>query len=286
MLVGDDLPLAGLGLRLGPLRIAALAEEERVVVLLPTVEQDNALRSASSASIAGSMTSAMAAPTATLSKLTYASPPEPPVLKRSYSTTLAPASFAWSMIVAPEPVSMLTRRMTPASSAIACSACACCWAGSFSALTMLTRLPPPRRPLRSSAGRRSPSAASWRCRGGAPRCSGRRCHRRHRRRRPPRRSPRRRRRRLRRSRSRPLLGPSPARAGGRAPVDASEIRWPCTKIFSRLSSSLTDPRPCPGALAPQRTDFKSRLGCGSAAGGLRSWNASVSLLPGLGVFRG
>ena len=43
VLVGDDLPLAGLGLRLDPLRVAR-AEEEGVVVLLPAVEQDNALR--------------------------------------------------------------------------------------------------------------------------------------------------------------------------------------------------------------------------------------------------
>ena len=59
------------------------------------------------------------------------------MLKRSYSMIGTSASLAVSMIVAPEPVSMLTNRMTLASSEIACSACDCCCDASFSAFTML-----------------------------------------------------------------------------------------------------------------------------------------------------
>jgi hypothetical protein len=94
-----------------------------------------------SASIAGSRTSAIVAPTWTLSKLTYADPPELPVLKRSYSITWTSDSFARSMIVPPEPVSMLVSTMTPAPAAIACSAWDCCVAASPSALTMVCSIP-------------------------------------------------------------------------------------------------------------------------------------------------
>ncbi len=84
---------------------------------------------------------AIVLPTSSLSKLTYAAPPEPPVLKRSYSITSTPASFAWSMIVAPDPLSLLVRMITAASSAIACSACDCCVSAEPSALTMLKSTP-------------------------------------------------------------------------------------------------------------------------------------------------
>ena len=63
------------------------------------------------------------------------------MLKRSYSITSTPASFAESMMAPPEPVSMLVSTITPASAAIACSAWDCWVAASPSAFTMVCSIP-------------------------------------------------------------------------------------------------------------------------------------------------
>jgi hypothetical protein len=106
--------------------VVATLEEEALLSSSPPFSSTMRAGSLPSASISGSRISAIVAPTLTLSKLTYAAPPELPVLKRSYSTTCTPASLAMSMIVPPEPVSLDTSKITLAPSAIACSACDCC----------------------------------------------------------------------------------------------------------------------------------------------------------------
>ena len=88
------------------------------------------------------------------------------MLNRSYSITWTPASFAESMIAPPEPVSRLTSTITPAPSAMACSACDCCVSASFSALTIVCSTPASVNALskygRSSVSHRGDEALSGR----------------------------------------------------------------------------------------------------------------------------
>ena len=213
-LVVDERPVAGVDARLDRLGVA-VAEQERVVVLLAAVQHHD-LRLVEAERVDRRLHRGRPSPRRPrrCRSSRTPTPPEPPVLNRSYSTTWTSASLAWSMIVAPEPVSRLVSTITLAPSAMACSACDCCVAASPSAFTIVEvvavrrgrrpRTPREERevvalpsvgrgrvgqqhPDRAAAGRPSPSSPRWcpsrlRCR----RCYTRR--RRARTRRPPPRS--------------------------------------------------------------------------------------------------